>query len=56
MGRLPSCMRDFQRVVPHCQLTDMGYQGPKFTWCNKREDGVICKKLDIVLMNDVALL
>lgn len=32
----------------------MGYQGPLFTWCNKREGGVICKKLDRALLNDVA--
>lgn len=30
----------------------MGYQGPKFTWCNKREEGLICKKLDRVLINE----
>ena len=29
-----------------------GYHGPRFTWCNKREDGLICKKLDRVLVND----
>lgn len=55
MGTLPPGMRDFQRMVFHCNLSDMGYQGPRFTWCNKREEGVICKKLDKVLMNDVAL-
>lgn len=53
-GRIPRGMRDFQRAVLHCNLTDMGYQGPLFTWCNKRE-GVICKKLDRILINDVAL-
>lgn len=51
LGRLPSGMRDFQRMVLQCNLVDMGYQGPLFTWCNKRENGVICKKLDRVLMN-----
>ena len=55
LGRLPCRMRDFQRMVLHCNLSDMGYQGPLFTWCNKREDGVICKKLDRVLINDVGL-
>ncbi|XP_048636569.1 uncharacterized protein LOC125609299 [Brassica napus] len=53
LGRLPCGMRDFQRMVLHCNLSDMGYQGPLFTWCNKREEGVICKKLDRVLINDV---
>lgn len=33
----------------------MAYQGPRFTWCNKREFGVICKKLDRVLLNEEAL-
>ena len=35
---LPNGMRDFQQMVLHCQLSDMGYQGPKLTWCNKREE------------------
>jgi len=56
MGRVSGGMRDFQRAVLHCRLSDMGYQGPLYTWCNKREEGIICKKLDRVLMNDVALL
>lgn len=49
-------MGDIQRAVLHCNFTDMGYQGPLFTWCNKREDGLICKKLDRVLVNDAAQL
>ena len=56
LGRLPSGMRDFQRMVLHCKLIDMGYQGPLFTWCNKIDEGVICKKLDRVLMNEKVLL
>ena len=55
-GKISSGMRDFQRAVLHCQLVDMGYKGQKFTWCNKREEGVICKKLDRVLLNNVAFL
>ena len=55
LGRLPSGMRDFQRTVLHCNLSDLGYQSPVYTWCNKREEGVICKKLDRVLVNDAAL-
>ncbi|XP_013589064.1 PREDICTED: uncharacterized protein LOC106297349 [Brassica oleracea var. oleracea] len=31
-GRISSGMRDFQRMVVHCNLSDMGYQGPLFTW------------------------
>lgn len=36
-GRIPSGMREFQEVVLQCQLTDMAYQGPRFTWCNKEK-------------------
>lgn len=54
-GRIPSGMREFQSVVLSCQLTDMAYQGPTHTWCNKREEGIVCKKLDRVLLNEVAL-
>ena len=54
-GRILSGMREFQNVVLHCQLTDMAYQGPLFTWCNKREEGIICKKLDRVLLNEEGL-
>lgn len=53
--RWPIGMREFQRMVLHCNFSDMGYQGPLFTWCNKREEGLVCKKLDRVLVNDVAL-
>lgn len=55
LARLPYGMRDFQKMVLHCHLSDMGFQGPLFTWCNKSEEGLACKKLDRVLMNDVAL-
>lgn len=49
---IPNGMRDFQAVVEHCSLIDMSYQGPLHTWCNKREEGLICKKLDRVLINE----
>lgn len=48
-------MRDFERIAHHCLLTDLGSQGPRFTWCNKQVKGLVCKKLDRVLFNDVAL-
>lgn len=50
--RLPLGMRDFQDVVRSSRLTDLGFQGPKLTWCNKRDEGLICKKLDRVLVNE----
>ena len=48
-------MKDFEEVIQHCSLTDMGYHGPKYTWCNKREEGLICKKLDRILVNETWL-
>ena len=44
-------MRDFQQLIQHCELTDLSYQGPRFTWSNKRHEGVVCKKLDRVLVS-----
>ena len=48
-------MRKFDSVIQHCRLVDLGSQGPKFTWCNKREERLICKKLDRFLVNDIWL-
>ncbi|CAA7032184.1 unnamed protein product [Microthlaspi erraticum] len=45
-------MRDFQDLVRDCSLSDMASHGPLFTWSNKREHGLISKKLDRVLMNE----
>lgn len=30
---------------------DLGYQGPRLTWCNKQSEGIICKKLDRLMVN-----
>lgn len=49
---IPQGMRDFQNTVRYGSLADMGYHGPLFTWCNKRNEGLICKKLDRVLVNE----
>ena len=54
LARSPNGMRDFQRTALRCQLSDLGYQGPVFTWCNKRDEGLVCKKLDRVLVNNAA--
>ncbi|KAF8092662.1 hypothetical protein N665_0406s0007 [Sinapis alba] len=45
-------MRDFQAVTHHCNLLDLYAHGPQYTWTNKREEGLISKKLDRVLIND----
>lgn len=46
-----SGMREFQDVVQYCSLSDMRVHGPLFTWGNKQENNLICKKLDRVLQN-----
>lgn len=51
-----SGMRDFQDVIRYCSFTEMTSHGPQYTWCNKREEGLICKKLDRVIVNDSWLL
>ncbi|XP_024003873.1 uncharacterized protein LOC112081459 [Eutrema salsugineum] len=48
---IPPGMGDFQDLVNTCELVDLAYQGQTFTWCNKRREGLICKKLDRVLVN-----
>lgn len=36
-------MYDFQSVVRHCNLLDLGSHGPLCTWTNKRAEGLISK-------------
>lgn len=49
---ITSGMRDFQDTTRYCSLVDMSFHGPLYTWCNKREESLICKKLDRVLVNE----
>lgn len=50
---IPVGMRDFQEIVKYCSLVDLSSHGPLYTWGNKREEGgLICKKLDRVLVNE----
>ncbi|XP_059433934.1 uncharacterized protein LOC132167054 [Corylus avellana] len=45
-------IRDFQQTMERCQLHDLGFLGPKFTWSNKREDGhFIMERLDRAIAN-----
>ncbi|KAF8048677.1 hypothetical protein N665_2441s0005 [Sinapis alba] len=48
-------MREFQDMARHCSFIDMKAHGPQLTWSNKRKDGLIQKKLDRTLVNDVWL-
>jgi hypothetical protein len=46
-------MKDFRQVMEECELFDLGYRGPKFTWTNCREDGEFIKeRLDRGIAND----
>ncbi|XP_010474339.1 PREDICTED: uncharacterized protein LOC104753844 [Camelina sativa] len=47
-----SGMRDFQEVVNYCSFADMGSHIPLYTWCNKRANDLILKKLDRVMVNE----
>ena len=36
----------FASTMDMCQLIDLGFNGPKFTWTNKRKSKSILKRLD----------
>ena len=36
-------MVNFRLALEECNLGDLGYNGPHFTWSNKRANGVITK-------------
>ena len=55
-GVMTAGMKEFESVVQYCHFTDMGYQGPKFTWCNRRDEGIVCKKLDRILVNEACFI
>lgn len=45
-------MERFREAIDKCDLSDLGYSGSKFTWCNKREREEFTKKqLDSALGN-----
>ena len=41
----------FNDFVNSCNLLNLGYNGPRFTWTNKRTFGLVMKRLDHVLSN-----
>lgn len=54
-GRIHTTQRcfDFISTMEACGMTDIGFTGPRFTWCNKRSPSKrIWKRLDRVLIND----
>ncbi|GLT62152.1 hypothetical protein SLA2020_348100 [Shorea laevis] len=45
-------MENFRAVLDDCHLSDLGYTGSKFTWCNSREDSSFTKeRLDRAVAN-----
>ena len=32
---------NFQKFVADCELLDLGFNGYQFTWCNRREGGIL---------------
>jgi endonuclease/exonuclease/phosphatase family metal-dependent hydrolase len=45
--RSNSQMGAFRQALDDCGLTDLGYRGPKFTWCNfQTEENFIKERLD----------
>jgi hypothetical protein len=37
-------MEGFHTALEECQLCDLGYQGPRFTWSNRRQDEMYTKE------------
>jgi hypothetical protein len=45
-------MVDFQEALEDCQLYDLGFKGPKYTWNNQREGAAFTKeRLDRAMPN-----
>jgi hypothetical protein len=45
-------MEAFKKTLEDCKLSDLGFIGSKFTWCNNREDAYFTKKrLDRAVAN-----
>ena len=52
-GRPPRtlCMDEFRECIDGCSLTDVGFAGPEFTWCNnQRGEDRILARLDRCLL------
>ncbi|XP_028114340.1 uncharacterized protein LOC114312309 [Camellia sinensis] len=51
-GRDRYQMEAFRKVLGDCNLSNMGYIGNCFTWCNNRRNAVVRESLDRWLAND----
>ncbi|XP_010431573.1 PREDICTED: uncharacterized protein LOC104715904 [Camelina sativa] len=52
---VPSGMRELSQCLLSSSLSDLPYCGSTFTWTNKHSIGLVAKKLDRVVVNDVWL-
>jgi exonuclease III len=41
----------FRNCLDKCNLLDLGFNGPRFTWMNKRPNGLVMERLDRILCN-----
>ncbi|KAK2653195.1 hypothetical protein Ddye_013051 [Dipteronia dyeriana] len=51
-SRISGAMEDFNDCLQDSELDDLRFSGFLHTWCNKRSNGCISKKLDRVLVNN----
>jgi hypothetical protein len=43
-GRPNSQMKKFQSVLTECELSDLGFRGPKYTWSNYQKGQTLIKE------------
>lgn len=49
------CMHDFNCLINDCNLIDLGFTRPRFTWSNCRKDNIILERLDHFTANPLWL-
>lgn len=46
---VPACQRrisSFARCLDDCDLVDLRFNGPRFTWTNKQQNGLVMQRID----------